>query len=194
MAKFKRSISQNHYMRFLESGKTFDETESGEEGGLSEEERRNCDFGHALHKKAHLLYPDGIELPEGLSFQERLIQSKALLKEEIPLFEPIFEHERISAQVDILAPIDDGSWELLEVKGAKVIPEIWVKYTAFEYFVCIGAGVEIEKVTMLHLKGYVSNVETAPIEEIFDKTDITAKVVEYQSEIEEEIKALREHR
>lgn len=192
MTESKKAISQNHYMRFLESGKISGKDEEGNDRVLSATEQQNCEFGHALHKKAQFLYPGGIEPSEGLSFQERLIQSKALLKAEIPLFEPMFEYERASAQVDILVPLDGGGWELVEVKGAKNIVEDWVKYTAFEYFVCVKAGIKIEKVIMLHLKGYVNDVETAQIEEIFDKTDITAKVVSYQEEIEEEINVMRE--
>ena len=176
----KKSLSQNHYLRWI--------TESKAE--MTEEDKKNCEFGHSLHKKAHLLYPNSIEPCDNRSFDSRLEQSEALLKARLPLLEPLFLFDNLSVQVDILNPLSDGTWELIEVKGKKDLLDEWIKYTAFQYYVCINAGVKVSKVSILHLQRYVT--ENTPLEKIFDKTDITDKVMELQEEIKSEVNRMRE--
>jgi len=182
-------LSQNHFAEWLESPEKMAEWQKHKKRKLTEEEKRLCDFGHEIHSKAKLLYPEGIEPCDNRNFDSRLKQSEALLKAGIPLFEPLFAFDNLSVQVDILNPLEDGSLELLEVKSAKNISEEWIKYTAFQYYVCQKADIKISKVSMMHLKGYI-DLQNTPLDEIFDKTDITDKVIELQGEIESIIIAI----
>lgn len=184
-------LSQNHFADWLQSPEKMMQRKRNELPELTEEEKKNCDFGHIIHTMAQLQYRDGIEPVDERTIETYQSQSRALLGARIPLFEAQFEYDGLFARIDIMLPEDDDSWELIEVKSAKEIHEDWVRYTAFLYYVCVNAGIKFSKCSIMHLKSYIDG--HTPLEETFDKTEITSKVLMLQPEIEGNIKDMREN-
>ena len=182
-------LSQNHFLDWLNSPDQMLKRCRNNAIKLTKEQQAFCDFGHSIHAKAQLLYPDGIEPVDDRTFLTFKTQSLALLKARIPLFEPQFQYDGLAAKIDILVPIDDDSWELIEVKSAKKINKDWIAYTAFLYYVCINSGIKISKCSIMHLKGYIN--DSTPLDEIFDKTDITKQVKKLQGTIVDTICEMR---
>ena len=183
-------LSQNHFMDWLQSPDQMLKRCNKNSSKLSEKAQKFCDFGTMIHHRVKLLYPDGIEPTDNRTIETYQSQSKALLKANIPLFEPQFQYDGLFARLDILLPTDGGTWELIEVKSAKNVHDDWVKYTAFLYYISINAGVNISKCSILHLKKYIT--ADIPLNQIFDKTDITDRVINMQNEIVENIEQMRE--
>ena len=183
-------LSQNHFADWMQSPKKMLKRCQGKPEELTEEQQKLCKFGHRIHTMAQLLYRDGIEPIDERTIETYQTQSMALLKARIPLFEPQFEYDGLFARIDIMLPVDNDSWELIEVKSAKKIHEDWIRYTAFLYYVCINVGIKVSKCSIMHLKGYIH--DDVSIEETFDKTDITGMVLELQKEIKANIKQMRE--
>jgi hypothetical protein len=150
------------------------------------------DFGHLMHRKAHDLYPDGFEETRELSYEEHLENSFKLIRERrIPLFELGFEHERLYARPDIMVPVEPESWDMIEIKSTSHVYEDNIKYVAFMYYVIVKCGVKINKCHLMLLKkGLYASPEMKAVD-IFEKTDITEKVLELQENISAAIADMR---
>ena len=80
------------------------------------------DQGHLIGDLAHELYPGGINLhTENIS--ENLIETKASLELRKPLFEAGFSGNRLYCRVDILNPVVDEPWDIVEVKSTNDVKD-----------------------------------------------------------------------
>jgi hypothetical protein len=77
------------------------------------------DFGHAMHRKAHELYPNGFEDTCKLSYPEHLENSKLLLTRRIPLFELGFQVDNLYARPDIMVPVGECEFSRKEAQKAQ---------------------------------------------------------------------------
>ena len=67
---------------------------------------------------AKRLYPGGIEVAEGIyGYSESIAETDKVISERLPLYEPAFEFNSGFARVDILNPVGEDSWEIIEVKS-----------------------------------------------------------------------------
>jgi hypothetical protein len=73
------------------------------------------DEGHRLGELAKKLFPNGIDIPTA-DFIGNLNQTRKLLKENRPLFDPAFSSDGVYSRLDILNPVGDGVWDIYEVK------------------------------------------------------------------------------
>ncbi|MCB9362059.1 hypothetical protein H6504_01360 [Candidatus Woesearchaeota archaeon] len=80
----------------------------------------NTDFstiaaqGTQVGELARTLYPEGLLVNSPK--EEALLHTQQMLLNKKPLFEAAFAFEDLFCKVDILNPLDDGTWELIEVK------------------------------------------------------------------------------
>ena len=74
------------------------------------------DQGHEVGALAKSLYRDGIEISEGVTdFEQVLQQSLEAVKSRKPLFEAGFVYSDGFARVDILNPVGNAQWDIVEV-------------------------------------------------------------------------------
>jgi hypothetical protein len=147
----------------------------------SPEELKFLDFGHQMHRKAHDLYPDGFEETRKLSYEGHLENSMKLIRERrIPLFELGFRYDNLYARPDMMVPVKSDSWDMIEVKSTSHVYENDIKYVAYLYYVIVKCGVKINKCYLMHLKkGLYAHPEMSA-KDIFEKTDVTEKVIALQ--------------
>lgn len=150
------------------------------------------DFGHLMHKKAQELYPDGFEDTRKLRYNEHLENSLKLLEKRIPLFELGFQHDNLYARPDIMIPSGDDAWNMIEVKSTPKMFDNDVKYVAFLYYVIVKCGIKIDKCYLMLLKKGIYARPEMPAEAIFEKTDITSRIIELQEYIQYAIAEMRE--
>ena len=101
--------------------------------------------GHNIGDLAKDLYPDGIEIEWDLRFGEIIEQSLAALKERKPLFEAGFSCNGTYARVDVLNPVDDDAWDIIEVKSGASVKDVNRRDAAFQRYCYEGAGVKISR-------------------------------------------------
>ena len=145
------------------------------------EDQKLFDFGHLMHRKAHDLYPDGFEEIRQLSYEDHLENSMKLIHERrSTLFELGFRYDNLYARPDIMLPVESDSWDIIEVKSTSHVYENVIKYVAYMYYVIVNCGVKINKCYLMHLKKGLYARPEMPAKDIFDKTDITEKVIGLQ--------------
>ena len=76
------------------------------------------DQGHAVGDLAKRLHPGGLEIHLAEGFEQTLTRTRELLPERVPLFEASFRFEGCYCRTDILVPVRDGAWDLIEVKSS----------------------------------------------------------------------------
>lgn len=84
---------------------------------------RGTEFGNAVRE----LYPDGILVAEKNS-QDAITKTLHHLEifaagqKPVPLFEAAFSYNNVIVRVDLLLPVTQGAWELIEVKAGRLKP------------------------------------------------------------------------
>src|SRR3989344_5343170 len=147
------------------------------------------DEGHLVGELAKKVFPSGIDIKTE-NFNENLKKSKELLTERKPLFEAAFKNETIYARADILFPINQKEWDVIEVKSSTQPKELHIHDLAFQRHCYEQAGLKINKCRLMHINGdYVRQGEINP-KELFAQQDVDELVNEASKEIKDNIKAM----
>jgi hypothetical protein len=157
---------------------------------VDEAKQKLFDEGHIVGEFAKKLFFNGIDI-EDEDFSKNLEETKKLLKENKPLFEPAFLVDRIYSRADILEPTKDG-WNIVEVKSSTEVKDVNIQDVAFQKYVYEKAGIKINKCFLLHINNqYVRQGEINP-SELFVKEDISINVVEEIKLVPERVKEMLE--
>lgn len=153
------------------------------------------DQGHRIGALAKSLYPDGIEVGEGIVRGSVVIQeTQELLSRRVPLYEPAFAIDCGYARIDILVPVDGtegNAWRIVEVKSGTQVKDENVMDVAFQLHVCRGAGLDITACSLMHVNSsYVRHGEINASQLLIEE-DITERVEALQSEIPGKLAELR---
>jgi len=104
------------------------------------------DQGHEVGKRAKKLFPGGIEIGKGIDdFDEILAASKQGRQATRPLYEAAFAFNGGYARADILNPVGNDQWDLIEVKSTTTVKDIHLHDLAFQAYVFNGAGLKIRR-------------------------------------------------
>ena len=147
------------------------------------------DEGTKVGELATKLFPLGIDLAN-LDYKENIKQTKEALKQRKPIFEAGFEINNLFSRADILNPINENEWEIIEVKSGTKVKDINIDDVAFQKHVYEKAGLKITKCTLMHLNSEYIKKEDINIQELFTLDDITTKVNEINY-IEEKVKEMQ---
>ena len=134
------------------------------------------DQGQQVGLLARELFPRGMHIgcPEGL---DQAIQStrRALAKRR-PLFEATLCYGRCFSRADILDPVEDGRWDIIEVKSSTEVKPVFLHDLAFQRYVCEEAGLAIRNCYLMHVNNsYLRSGAIAPAA-FFSKIDVTMEV------------------
>jgi len=153
------------------------------------------DNGTDVGVLARQLYPNGILIDvDFMHFPKALSLTKIALgkKIQVPLFEAAFQFDDVRTRVDILKPTGKNNFSLTEVKSSSSLKEEYVLDAAIQYYILIGAGINVIQVCLAHLnKDYVYPGGEYDLIQLFATDDITSEVEALQPEIENSIKSMR---
>lgn len=151
------------------------------------------DQGHAVGALAKKLYPDGIEVAEGIVDHEKAIeQTQKLISERKPLFEAAFQYKNAYARADILNPVAGNAWEIIEVKSSTEAKDVNLHDLSLQWYTYQGAGLNIVRCGILHINNrYVRKGKIVP-KELFHLTDVTEQVMELLPGVEEKLNQMSE--
>ena len=149
------------------------------------------DQGHLVGEYAKQLFPDGIDIPQD-DFMGNVFAAKKLLAARKPLFEAGILSGKIYSRVDILNPINEDEWEIVEMKSSTSVKDVHIDDVAFQKCCCEKAGLKIRTCKLGFVNNqYVKNGEIDP-HELFLLEDISIRVEEASESIEERVYDLLE--
>jgi hypothetical protein len=144
------------------------------------------DQGHVVGEMAKELFPGGIDIPQD-DFMENITATKKLFAERKPLFEAGILSGRIYCRVDILNPVNEDEWNIIEIKSSTSIKDVHIDDVSFQKFCCEKAGLKIITCKLGFVNNqYVKNGDIDP-EELFILEDISTQVEEISESLEERV-------
>ncbi|OGB89301.1 hypothetical protein A2625_03950 [candidate division WOR-1 bacterium RIFCSPHIGHO2_01_FULL_53_15] len=145
------------------------------------------DQGTLVGELARKLYPEGILI--GRENMPELTHAKSIeaLKLRKPLFEAGLIYGRTYALPDILVPVENNAWDIIEVKSGTDVEEQHLIDTAFQKYVYSGAGLKVRHCYLMHIN--TEYLRKGPVEpkKLFTKVDITEKIKPYRQGLEKSI-------
>jgi len=149
------------------------------------------DQGHVVGEYAKKLFPGGIDIPHD-DFMGNVAATKQLLAEKNPLFEAGILSGRIYCRLDILNPVNEDEWDIIEIKSGTSVKEVYINDVSFQKFCCEKAGLQIRTCKLGFInKQYVKKGEISP-KELFILEDVSTQVEEISEGIEERVSNLLE--
>jgi hypothetical protein len=131
--------------------------------------------GHLVGELAQKLYPGGIDVPAE-DFMGNINMTKELLNQRKPLFEAGMLSGRTYSRVDILNPVNENEWDIIEVKSSTSLNEVNLHDVSFQKLCCEDIGLKIRKCILAYINNqYVKNGEINP-EGLFTLQDISDEV------------------
>ncbi len=133
------------------------------------------DVGHLVGEMAKKIFPNGIDIPAG-DFMGNINQTKNLLEQCKPLFEAGIIADNIYSRVDILNPVSNDTWDIIEVKSSTSVKNVNIHDVSFQKYCCEKYGLKIRKCILMHINNkYIRQSELDP-EGLLTMTEITAEV------------------
>lgn len=140
--------------------------------------------GHEVGELAQGLFPGGIAIKWDRDIEKLIDQTKTLLAERKPIYEASVKYGNAYAIADILAPADNNSWDLIEVKSSTSVKDINLPDVAIQSYVCRKSGIKLNKLFLMHINNqYVRQGDIEP-EKLFAKEDITEQTRELLLQVE----------
>ena len=144
------------------------------------------DQGHLVGEHARQLYPDGIQIPHD-DFMENIHETRKLLAERRLLFEAGILYGKIYSRVDILDPVNDDEWDIVEIKASTSVKDVHIEDVVFQKHCCEQAGLKIRACRLGFInRQYVRYGDIDP-QALFVTEDISTRVEEAGRDIEERI-------
>jgi len=141
-------------------------------------------MGHEVGKLAQSLFPGGIDIKWDRDAEKMIEPTKKLLSERKPIFEAAVKYGSAYAIADILVPVDDSNWDLIEVKSSTAVKDINLPDVAIQCYVCRNSGIKLNKLFLMHINNqYVRQGDIEP-DKLFTKEDITEQTQELVLQVE----------
>lgn len=149
------------------------------------------DQGHEVGELAKSLFPGGIEVAKGIvDFNQVLPQSLEALKSRKPLFEAAFRHKNAFARADILNPVGNGQWDIIEVKSSTEAKEINLHDLALQRYTYEGSGLKVRRCLLMFINNeYVRRGRVDP-KGLFTQKDVTEQVGNLLPQIERNLNGM----
>lgn len=146
--------------------------------------------GTIVGRAAQKLFPNGIKIEWDYDPVKMTEKSVKELEKRKPLFEAGFTYKNAYALADILVPVDEDGWDLIEVKSSTSIKGDHLYDVAFQKYVYDGRGIKIQNCYIMHLdREYVRKGELE-LNRLFKKDNITIEINKFIPEVEKNIESM----
>jgi len=162
---------------------------------LSEFELALVHEGQEVDGEAQNLFPEGIVIDGKGDKTVALADTARLMAEKKTLFQAAIASDPFYIRADVLRWNDTvNGWEIREVKATTQVKREkfnnHVYDLAFQYNVCLSAGIQIKKVSVTHLNSEYRKDGDINYQQLFVTEDITEEVLEVHEKVGEEMKLM----
>ncbi|MCH7850770.1 MAG: DUF2779 domain-containing protein [Nanoarchaeota archaeon] len=140
--------------------------------------------GDLIGVLATKVFPNGIDLTN-LDFKLNLEKTKEFLSKRKPIFEAGFLIDNLYSRADILLPVEEDKWDIIEVKSGTKIKDINIHDLSFQKYVYEKSGLKIRNCILMHINNeFIKNGEIDP-KKFFIQENINKDVDSFSKRIEE---------
>ena len=153
------------------------------------------DAGHEVGELATQLYSGGVLIDAPYYQHKQAVQSTLRAMQDPgvkAIYEAAFAYDDVRIRVDILERLEDGSWNLVEVKSSTSVKEVYYPDVAIQYYVLEGCGLQINRAGILHINNqYVYDGRDLDLQSLFSFADLTDETIAMQPEVPSGLEALK---
>jgi predicted RecB family nuclease len=153
------------------------------------------DAGQEVGRLATGLFPGGVLIEEDHFHHEEAVQSTlaAIHNPDVPaIFEAAFIHDDVRVRVDILERLQNGGWNLIEVKSATSVKDVYHSDVGVQYAVLKGSDLNVVRAGILHLNSrYVYDGNQHQLDSLFTFSDLTELVLALQEDLPARVAELK---
>lgn len=143
----------------------------------SNQSKKAFSTGIEVGKLARTKFPNGI-LIQDFKWADKMRTTLSALKTNKAIFEGTFSFNQVPIQVDILEPVDNKQYNLIEVKSGLSAKDEYIEDAAIQYYVLKGLNVEIKDVFI-----WFVNKQASSELDLFSKENVTESVKSLASKI-----------
>jgi len=149
------------------------------------------DAGNEVGILAQKLFPGGTVLKYESGISKNIQKTQELIASGVEIiYEATFRHDNVLAMVDILRKGEHG-WEMYEVKSSTETKDIFINDTAIQYYVVKGTGLNITRVSVVHLNNQYNRVGELDLQALFTVNDVTGQTLNRQADIPQKLNNMR---
>ena len=137
--------------------------------------KRRYAQGEKVGEFAHTWFEDVYKIDTDQSLKDRVSDTQKALKKADVIAEASFIYEDAFCAVDILERTATG-WNIYEVKSKTKIESEMVDDAAYQVYIALNSGLEIDHVYLLHVNKHYVRENVVDVREYFVLEDITSKV------------------
>jgi hypothetical protein len=160
---------------------------------VSESTQAVFDQGNEIGKLAHSLFPGGFEIvKEYTNIPGALAETHDMLKARIPLFEAAFKFDSAYARVDILNPVGENEWDIIEVKSSTSVKPVHHEDLAVQKYILQGCGLKIRKCVLMHIDNTYVRTGAIDPKKLFFLSDETEAINRLLPEVKKKLDEMQE--
>ena len=149
------------------------------------------DRGHLVGELAKQVFPDGVNIPPD-DFMGNIRQTREMLQQRRTVFEAGITAGKLYSRLDILKPVNDDEWDIVEVKSSTRIKDVDIEDVAFQKYCCQQAGMGIRNCFLMHINNkYVRRGEIDP-GQLFIIEDVTEQVADTMRSVPDKVGTMLE--
>jgi len=131
--------------------------------------------GNEVGELAKEYFSDGIDIPQE-TIKGNIELAKEFLQKRVPLYESGIVDNILYSRPDILVPVEEDKWDIVEVKSGTEVKDVNIDDVSFQKYVYQNAGLKIRKCFLMHVnKQYIKN-GPINVQEFFELDDISEEV------------------
>ena len=151
------------------------------------------DRGNEVGDLAMGLLGDFVEVPYG-DLDGMIQKTRELIDAGTPVIaEASFSYRGLFCSVDLLKVLGGGHVEMVEVKSATHVSDIYVDDVAYQYFVLTRLGYVVDRVRLAHIDASYVRHGALELDRLFCMVDLTDLAVERQPEVAARISLLSDY-
>jgi len=184
-------LTKSNYLTGLQCPKLLWITKNDKERlpEVDEIQQKKFDEGTLVGEMATEVFEGGVNLADE-EFKDNLEKTKEQLKKRVPIFEAALIVDRLYSRADILNPVGENKWDIIEVKSATKVKDINLHDVAFQKLVYEKAGLEINNCYLMHINNEYIKKGTIDPEELFIQTDVTEDIKPFEEKLEKNIEKM----
>ena len=141
------------------------------------------DEGHAVGQLAKTLFPGGIDLEDETDLSKAVNRTAQLLEKRHPIFEATFSYGPTLVRVDVLNPVGEDDWDIIEVKSSTRVNAVNYHDIAFQRYCCKGAGLCIRRCVIMHINKDYLRIGDVEIDQLLVEDDVTEELPPYEAKV-----------
>jgi hypothetical protein len=142
-----------------------------------------------VEQVAHERFLNGVALPTE-DFGANLRRTRSLLQARVPLFEAGLVADKLCARADILVPVGDDAWDIVEVKSSTGVKDFHIEDVAFQKQCYEMAGLRVRECFLMYINNrYIRDDQVDPYA-LFEVENVTEAVREAQTGVLERVQVM----